>query len=183
MKFEQLEANGLWVVEQERRTDERGWLSRTFCKSEFEQIGFNGEWVQHNHTLTQRAGSIRGMHYQLQPFSEIKLVRCIVGAIYDVVIDLREGSPTFLQHYGVELTAANGRMLFIPKGFAHGFQTLSDGVELLYCHSQFYSPGSEYGLHYADPKLQIKWPLPASLISEKDQFYGFLKNDFTGIKF
>lgn len=183
MKFEQLGASGLWVIDQERKSDERGWLSRTYCKIEFEQIGFTGEWVQHNHTFTQQAGSIRGMHYQFPPFTEVKLVRCIVGAIHDVVIDLREGSSTFLKHYPVELSASNGKMLFIPQGFAHGFQTLTDDVELVYCHSEFYKPGSESGLHYADPKLQIKWPLPVSLVSERDQSHRFLDNDFIGIKF
>lgn len=183
MKFEQLKASGLWIVEQERRSDERGWLSRTYCKNDFKQIDFSGEWVQHNHTLTRKAGSIRGMHYQLPPYSETKLVRCIVGSIYDVVIDLREGSPTFLKHYAVELSAENGKMLFIPNGFAHGFQSLTDNVELVYCHSEFYESGYEAGLHYSDPQLHIQWPLPVSMISERDQSHKLIENNFTGIKF
>lgn len=148
--------------------DNRGWFMRSFCKKEFEAIGHTKEWVQMNHSYTSKKGTIRGMHQQIAPYAEIKLVRCIAGSVYDVVIDVRKDSPTYLQWFGCELSATNKQMIYIPEGFAHGFQTLTDDVELLYHHSEFYQPGYESGIMYNDPKIKVVWPLALTEISERD---------------
>jgi len=181
MKFNPLTLAGSYEVELTPFTDSRGWFARTYCKNEFAQIGHTKEWVQLNHSFTQAKGSIRGMHYQLPPFKEIKMVRCIAGTVYDVIIDIRQDSPTFLQWHGTELSAANKRMLYIPEGFAHGFQTLTDDCELLYHHSEFYTPGYEAGISYNDTLLHINWPLQVTNISERDMQYPLLNNNFKGI--
>ncbi len=181
MNFEPTSLAGSYVVELTAFTDERGWFARYFCKKEFEAVGHHAEWVQCNHSFTAAKGAIRGMHYQLPPFSEIKLVRCIAGAVYDVIVDLREGSPTFLHWFGQELSAANRRMLYIPEGFAHGFQTLTENCELLYHHSAFYQPGAESGLRYDDPAIGIEWPMPCTLISDRDRLHPFIDKHFKGI--
>lgn len=139
MIFTETLLKGSYIIELSAFTDDRGWFARTYCKNEFAAIGHTAEWVQMNHSFTKDKGAIRGMHYQLPPFSEIKMVRCIAGAVYDVIVDLRKDSPTFLQWYGTELSAANKKMLYIPEGFAHGFQTLQNDCELIYHHSQFYA--------------------------------------------
>ena len=139
MIFTETILKGSYVIELNAFTDERGWFARTYCKKEFNAIGHHDEWVQMNHSVTKNKGAIRGMHFQLPPFSEIKLVRCIAGTVYDVVVDLRKNSATFLQWFGVELSAQNKKMIYIPAGFAHGFQTLSNDCELIYHHSQFYT--------------------------------------------
>jgi len=180
MIFTPAELNGSFIIVPEPFSDERGWFARTYCKSEFTKIGHEAEWVQMNHSFTRQKGTIRGMHYQLRPHSEIKLVRCIAGAAYDVIIDLRKDSATFLHHFGVELSAANKKMIYIPQGFAHGFQTLSDDCELVYSHSQFYTPGSEAGLSYKDPKVNINWPLPVTSISAKDNMLSTIDSNFKG---
>lgn len=161
--------------------DSRGWFARTYCKNEFTAIGHTKEWVQLNHSFTSLKGTIRGMHYQLPPFKEIKMVRCIAGAVFDVIIDLREGSPTFLQWFGTELSAANKKMLYIPEGFAHGFQTLADDCELIYHHSEFYTPGYEAGIRYDDGLIDISWPLPVTEMSDRDKNFSFITPDFKGI--
>jgi len=161
--------------------DSRGWFARTYCKNEFAAIGHTKEWVQLNHSFTGLKGSLRGMHYQLPPFREIKMVRCIAGAVFDVIIDLREGSPTFLQWFGTELSAANKKMLYIPEGFAHGFQTLEDDCELIYHHSEFYTPGYEAGVRYDDALINISWPLPVTEMSDRDRNFSFITPDFKGI--
>jgi len=181
MIFTETKLRGSYVVGLEPFTDERGWFARTYCKNEFAAIGHSAEWVQLNHSFTKLPGAIRGMHYQLPPFSEIKLVRCIAGAVFDVIIDLRKDSPTFLQWFGTEISAANRNMMYIPAGFAHGFQTLSDDAELIYHHSQFYEPGVEGGISYDDPKVKIEWPLELTTISERDMQHPYLGNEFEGI--
>ncbi|MGC4104638.1 dTDP-4-dehydrorhamnose 3,5-epimerase [Ferruginibacter sp.] len=181
MTFTATSLKGSYIVELNAFTDERGWFARTYCKKEFEAIGHNSEWVQMNHSYTKQKGSIRGMHYQLPPFSEIKMVRCIAGAVYDVIIDLRKESPTFLQWFGTELSAENRKMLYIPEGFAHGFQTLSNDCELIYHHSQFYTPGAEGGIRYNDPAVNINWPLPANNISARDEQHPLLNENFKGL--
>ena len=181
MKFIPTPLKGCYVIELDRVMDERGWFARTYCKNEFGQLGHTGEWVQLNHSFTAAAGTLRGMHYQLPPFGEIKLVRCIAGAVYDVVIDLRKDSETFLQWFGVEISAANSKMIYIPAGFAHGFQAIVDNSELIYHHSQFYSPGVEAGIKYDDPKVRIGWPLPVAGISERDEHHRQLDENFKGI--
>lgn len=181
MKFTEAPLKGSFAIEPEPFSDDRGWFARTYCKNEFQQIGHTKEWVQINHSFTNKKGTIRGMHFQYPPFTEIKMLRCIAGAVYDVIVDIRSGSPTFLKWFGVELSAANKKMLYIPDGFAHGFQTITENAELIYHHSSFYQPGYEGGIKYDDPKLKIEWPLPVTEISVRDNNHLFITNDFTGI--
>jgi len=181
MTFAPTKLNGSYTIELSPFSDSRGWFARTYCKNEFQQIGHDKEWVQLNHSITFEKGSIRGMHYQVKPFREIKMVRCIAGLVYDVIIDLRKSSPTFLQWFGTELSAKNKRMLYIPEGFAHGFQTLSDNSELIYHHTEFYNPKAEAGVKYNDPLVNIQWPLAIIEISERDNNHPYLDKNFKGI--
>ncbi len=181
MIFNETVLKGSYIIGLNPLADERGWFARTYCKKEFSAIGHQMEWVQMNHSFTNNKGTVRGMHFQLHPFSEIKLVRCIAGAVYDVIIDLRKNSPTFLQWFGTELSAANKKMIYIPEGFAHGFQTLSDGCELIYNHTQFYAAGAEGGIKYNDPKIYINWPLPVNNISQRDNQHNLLDENFKGL--
>jgi dTDP-4-dehydrorhamnose 3,5-epimerase len=181
MIFTETSLKGSYVIDLELFTDERGWFARTFCKNEFAQIGHNKEWVQFNHSFTKEQGTIRGMHYQLPPFTEIKQVRCIAGAVYDVIVDLRKESATFLQWIGIELSAENKKMIYVPEGFAHGFQALTANCELIYHHSQFYKPGVEGGIKYNDPAVQIEWPIPVTNISARDNQHPLLDANFKGI--
>ena len=137
--------------------------------------------MQINHSQTRQHGSVRGLHFQQPPHAEVKIITCLRGAVFDVTVDIRVGSPTFLQWVGVELSAKNGAMILIPEGCAHGFQTLSDDTELLYLHTAPYAPESEGGLHYADPRLDISWPLPLADISQRDQNHALLSADFAGV--
>jgi len=182
MKFSSTPLAGSFIIDLEPLSDDRGWFARTYCKKEFEQIGHHKEWVQLNHSFTAAKGSVRGMHFQYPPHTEIKMVRCIAGAIFDVIIDVRTGSSTFLQWFGTELSAANKKMLYIPAGFAHGFQTQTENCELIYHHTSFYTHGAEGGLRYDDEKLGIKWPLPFAEISDRDKNYQLISNQFSGIK-
>jgi dTDP-4-dehydrorhamnose 3,5-epimerase len=181
MIFEETFLKGSYVVNIQPIEDERGWFARTYCKNEIAAIGHTKEWVQLNHSFTRKKGTIRGMHYQQPPFSEIKLVRCIAGTVYDVIIDLRNDSATFLQYFGVELSSSNKKMIYIPEGFAHGFQALTDDCELLYHHSQFYLPGVEAGIKYNDPKINIEWPLPDGLVSDRDNTHQLIDLNFKGL--
>jgi dTDP-4-dehydrorhamnose 3,5-epimerase len=181
MTFTPTKLAGSYVVDLSPFSDSRGWFARTYCKNEFAQIGHDKEWVQLNHSVTYAKGSIRGMHYQVAPYKEIKMVRCIVGAIYDVIIDLRKDSATFLQWTGVELSAQNKKMLYIPEGFAHGFQTLTDDCELIYHHTAFYTPGAEGGILYNDPLISISWPLAVADISDRDKNHPLLDKNFKGV--
>lgn len=174
MIFEPTPLDGSYVVIPSPRGDSRGWFMRSFCKEEFEAIGHTQEWVQMNHSSTATQGTIRGMHFQIKPYGEIKLVRCIVGAVFDVIIDLREESPSYLQWFSAELSAGNKKSLYIPEGFAHGFQTLTEDAELLYLHSAYYTPGYESGVLYNDPKINIQWPLLVTEISERDKSHTLL---------
>ncbi len=182
MTFTETPLKGSFVVGLEPFSDERGWFARTYCKNEFEKIGHNKEWVQLNHSATYKKGSIRGMHFQYPPHSETKMVRCVVGAIYDVIIDVRSDSPDFLQWFATELSAGNKKMLYIPEGFAHGFQTLTDNCELIYHHTSFYTPGAEGGIRYDDERVGIEWKLPVMEISERDKAHPYLDKGFKGIK-
>jgi dTDP-4-dehydrorhamnose 3,5-epimerase len=168
MKFTELELRGAFLIELDIKKDERGWFSRIFCRNEFSEIGHTKEWVQINHSTSKYCGTIRGLHFQKSPCEEIKLVRCISGKIFDVIVDFRANSETYLKWVSVELSADNKKMLYIPEGFAHGFQTLSDNVEIIYHHTEFYSPENEGGVRYNDPVLKINWPLPLSYISDRD---------------
>ena len=181
MIFNETPLMGSYIIELNPYKDERGWFARTYCKNEFETIGHDKEWVQLNHSFTKHKGTVRGMHYQLPPFSEIKMVRCIAGAVYDVIVDLRKDSETFLKWFGADLSAENKKMIYIPEGFAHGFQALTDDCELIYHHSQFYMPGVEGGLKYDEPKVNIKWPLAITNISQRDNTHPFLDIHFKGI--
>lgn len=182
MIFTETYLKGSYIIDLEPFRDERGWFARYFCKDEFLTIGHHDEWVQMNHSVTYLPGTIRGMHFQLAPYSEVKLVRCIKGSVQDVIIDLRQDSPTFLQHFSIELSAENKRSVYIPEGFAHGFQSLHPDSELLYHHSNYYKPGFEGGIRYNDPMLQIEWPLEVTEISERDRNHPHLTNSFKGIK-
>lgn len=181
MKFVEAPLAGAYVIELEPFVDERGLFARTFCQKEFSTISFHKQIVQINHSVTWQKGAIRGMHYQLPPACEIKIIRCVQGRVFDVMVDLRVGSPTFMQWHGVELSKDKLRMVYIPEGFAHGFQALTDNAELIYHHSAFYDPEYEHGLKFDDPALAINWPLPVSAISPKDQGYPFISQYFQGI--
>jgi dTDP-4-dehydrorhamnose 3,5-epimerase len=174
MRFIATELIGAYIVEPEPHQDSRGLFARTFCAQEFREHSLVDTFVQCNTSWNARKGTLRGLHYQLPPSSEIKLVRCTAGALWDVIVDLRPDSPTYLQHVGVELTAKNRRALYIPEMFAHGFQTLEDDTEVFYQMSEFYAPKSARGLRFDDPKLAIKWPLPAISISDQDRCWVLL---------
>jgi dTDP-4-dehydrorhamnose 3,5-epimerase len=168
MEFTKSALQDAWIIELESRGDERGYFARTFCRKEFEAHGLDATIAQSNTSYSRDAGTLRGMHYQKAPAEETKLMRCIRGSIFDVIIDLRPASSTYLQSYGIELSANNLKMLYIPKGFAHGFMTLEDHTEVLYMVGEYYTPDCEDGLRYNDPKFDIKWPREASVISDKD---------------
>ncbi|HEY4876432.1 MAG TPA: dTDP-4-dehydrorhamnose 3,5-epimerase [Puia sp.] len=181
MIFSPAKLSGSYIIDINTIADDRGWFARYYCKKDFEEIGHQKEWVQLNHSFTKNKGSIRGMHYQQPPFSEIKLVRCIHGSVFDVIVDVRKNSATFLQWVGVELSAENKKMIYIPEGFAHGFQTLTDDCELLYHHSEFYTQGAEAGILYNEPLIQIEWPMNVNIISKRDLQHPNLTNSFKGI--
>jgi dTDP-4-dehydrorhamnose 3,5-epimerase len=168
MHFTATKLGGAYVVEPQPHADSRGLFARTYCAREFREQGLIEVFVQCNTSWNVRRGTIRGLHYQLSPSPEVKLVRCTAGALWDVIVDLRPDSPTYLQHVGVELTASNRLALYIPMMFAHGFQTLEEGTEVFYQMSEFYTPKLAQGLRYDDPKLGIQWPLPVTSISDQD---------------
>ena len=168
MIFTETNLKDAYIIDLQKIEDQRGFFARGWCQNEFEAHGLAPEVVQANLSYNHHKGTLRGMHYQKVPYAETKLVRCIKGALYDVIIDLRSDSPTFKQWLGVELTAENYRMLYVPEGFAHGFQTLVDQTEAFYMVSQFYTPQAEGGLRYNDPAFAIEWPLKVEVISDKD---------------
>jgi dTDP-4-dehydrorhamnose 3,5-epimerase len=160
---------GAFIIDLERREDARGFFARTFAVDEFEAHGLETRVVQANTSWNHRRGTVRGMHYQIAPHAEVKLVRCVQGAVHDVIIDLRPDSPTYREWIGVDLTAENGRTLYVPEGFAHGYQTLVDGSETSYMVSHAYVPGAEQGVRWNDPAFGIAWPIPGDpILSEKD---------------
>jgi len=169
MKFAKTSLSGVWMIELELREDERGFLARTYCEKEFVDHGLNVRWPQCNLTLTKRRAMIRGMHFQAEPKPEIKLIRCSAGAIFDALVDVRRDSPTFGRWEGFELTAENRRTLYVPGGFAHGFQCLTDNCEVFYQMSEFYFPNLARGLRWNDPQVAIQWPLANPTLSERDQ--------------
>lgn len=172
---------GLKVVERRRLSDARGFLSRLFCTEELRAAGWSKAIAQINQTLTRARGAVRGLHFQHPPHAEMKLVNCIRGKVFDVAVDLRRGSPTFLKWHGVELSEDNGRALLIPEGFAHGFQTLMPNSELLYFHSCAYAPASEGAIHVEDQRVGVTWPLPLAELSERDRRHPLLPPSFDGI--
>jgi dTDP-4-dehydrorhamnose 3,5-epimerase len=171
MLFTETELTGAFLIEPERREDFRGFFARTWCETEVAAHGINPRVVQCNISFNLRKGTLRGMHYQKPPFAEAKLVRCTMGAIYDVIIDLRHDSPTFKRHLAVVLTAGNRRMLYVPEGFAHGFQTLEDNTEVFYQMSRCYSPDHATGVRWNDPAFDVQWPLLDPIILERDAAY------------
>ena len=181
MQFIESSIKGLYTIQLKSLKDDRGFFARTFCKEIFLKIGFNEEFVQFNHSFNTLKGTIRGMHYQKAPFAESKLIRCVQGSVYDVAIDLRKNSPTYLQSFGVELSAENLKCILIPQGFAHGFQTLEDNTSLIYHHTSYYKPNTEGGIRYNDPALNILWKLPAVSISPKDLTHPLININFQAL--
>jgi len=167
--FTQTPLQGAFVIDIEPHSDDRGFFARTFCMREFEAHGLKSIVAQANVSQNHKAGTLRGMHYQLPPAAETKLVRCTRGAIYDVIVDLRPDSPTYLQHVGVELTEGNHTALYVPELFAHGYMTLTDDAEVTYQVGEFYTPGFERGIRYDEPALAIVWPREVAVISDKDR--------------
>ena len=182
MIFKELNLKGAFLITPEPYTDNRGFFLRSFCSNEFAQQGLENTFIQMNHSGTKTVGSIRGMHFQYPPYSEIKVVKCIKGAIFDVLIDLRKDSPTFLQWQAVELNVENMQSVYIPEGFAHGFQTLTDDAEIIYLVSNVYNKESEGGIRFDDPAIAIKWKVPVTIMSEKDLGIPYINSTFKGIK-
>jgi len=174
MRFTATPLAGAWILDIERREDARGFFARAFCQKEFAAHGLKPLIAQANVAFNHRAGTLRGMHFQYPPAAETKLVRCTRGAILDIIVDLRPESPTFLRHTAVELTADNHRAIFVPERFAHGYQVLADHTETSYQVGEFYQPGVEGGLRYDDSRLGLSWPLPVSVVSDKDQAWPLL---------
>lgn len=181
MIFTQTNLAGAFIIDLEQKTDHRGFFARTFCAQEFTNHGLKPTVAQCNLSFNHKKGTLRGMHYQILPAAETKLIRCTQGAIYDVIIDMRPESPTYLSHIGVELTAENRRALYVPEMFAHGYQALTDGAEVVYQVGEFYTPGYERGLRYDDPLLEISWPLSVTEMSTKDSNWPLLESILIGV--
>jgi len=168
VKFHNTELEGAYVIQLDKYHDRRGFFARTYCQKEFQEQSLVSNIAQANTSFNKKAGTLRGMHFQAEPHQETKLVRCTSGAIYDVIVDMRHWSATYKRWIAVELTAENGRMLYVPDHFAHGFITLKDRTEVHYLVSEFYAPGAERGIRWDDPAFAIEWPRPVEVISEKD---------------
>jgi len=181
MIFAETPLPGAYVIELDKHEDERGFFARSWCAREFAAKGLDPHLVQCNVSFNKLKGTLRGLHYQIPPHAEAKLVRCTKGSLFDVIVDLRKASPTFLRWFAIELTAANHRMLYIPNLFAHGFQTLEDDTEIFYQMSEFYEPAASKGLRWNDPKLSINWPAADRTMSQKDQAYPNLDVSVVGL--
>jgi len=168
MIFSETPLAGAYVIDLEPRADERGFFARAFCQNELEAHGLKTGIAQANVSFNHRRGTLRGMHYQVAPQAEVKMVRCTRGSIYDVIVDLRLGSKTQFQWFGVALSDENRKMLYVPEGFAHGYQSLTDGSEVFYLVTEFYAPGAEKGIRWNDPRFAIEWPIPDPVLSPKD---------------
>lgn len=177
--FTETKLGGAFVVDIEPRADERGFFARSFCREEFVSAGLSPTIEQMNVSRTRRAGTVRGMHYQVAPALESKLIRCTAGGIVDIIVDMRGDSPTYLQHFAIELTADNHRAIYVPPMFAHGHQTLVDDSEITYAVNEAYTAGAERGLRHDDPALALPWPLPLSVISDKDASWALLSETVT----
>lgn len=182
MRIEPAPLEGAATIELDLRGDERGFFARMYCEKEFAAAGLETRFVQANNSSNAQRGTLRGLHYQLPPDTEVKLVRCIRGALWDVIVDVRPGSRSFGRWFGAELTAQNRRMMYVPRGFAHGFITLTDDSELIYFVSDFYEPKQERGLRWNDPKIAIDWPIAPSVISEKDANWPDFESDWHGVE-
>jgi dTDP-4-dehydrorhamnose 3,5-epimerase len=174
MRFSRTQLTGAYLVHLDARVDQRGSFARAFCAREFAAEGLETAFVQANISTSAEAGTLRGMHFQREPHAEVKLVRCVKGSIYDVVVDMRKDSPTYLRWFGAELSEDNGVMMYVPKGFAHGYQTQTSGATAFYMVSAYYEPTSEGGLRFDDPRLSIAWPRAVSGISGKDAAWPLL---------
>ena len=177
------EFSGVFILDNDRFQDSRGSFTRLFCRNELSEIIGSRQIVQINRSITPETGHLRGMHFQLPPHAEMKLVRCNQGKVFDVIVDLRADSPTFLKWLGTELSKENDRLLVVPEGFAHGFQVLEPNSELTYLVTSFYTPESERGIRFDDPRVSIHWPLPPSGLSAKDLLHPHLKEEFAGLVF
>jgi dTDP-4-dehydrorhamnose 3,5-epimerase len=171
MIFTEIKLRGAYLIDLDKHEDERGFFARSWCVDEFEEHGLNPHLVQCNISFNKKRGTLRGMHYQAAPYEEAKLVRCTMGALYDVIIDLRSNSPTYKEWFSVELTAQNRRALYVPEGFAHGFQTLVDDTEVFYQMSEFFHPECARGVRWNDPKFKVVWMMDTIVISEADSSY------------
>ena len=174
MLFSETKLKGAYIIDLERREDERGFFARSWCADEFGKLGLNTRLVQCNVSFNAKKGTLRGMHYQAEPHPEAKVARCTMGAVYDVIVDLRSDSPTFKQWAAVELTAENRRALYIPEGFAHGFQTLADNTEVFYQMSEFFHPECARGVRWDDPAFGIEWPMDNPILSVVDREFPFI---------
>ncbi|MEQ1664694.1 MAG: dTDP-4-dehydrorhamnose 3,5-epimerase family protein [Bdellovibrionales bacterium] len=187
MKFFETGLQGVHIIELDPISDERGSFVRTYCKNEFTEIGFEESFVQCNQSYNKKKGTWRGLHYQVPPWEETKLIRCVSGRVLDFVVDLRKGSATYLKSFSVELSHKNMKMILIPGGFAHGFLTLEPDSVLLYQHTQYFEKSAERGLRYDDPLLNVKMNIelygPIAVISDRDQSYEYLGKEFKGIEF
>lgn len=182
MNIKQTPIYGVMVVETNIKQDSRGAFSRLFCQRELEPVIGTRSIVQINRSVSHKTGTVRGLHFQRPPCSEMKMIRCLNGKVWDVALDLRKASPTFMQWYALELSAENAQMLVVPEGCAHGFQSLADDSELLYLHTAYYEPEYEGSVHYNDPRAEILWPLSVSDISERDRQTVYLPDDFAGLE-
>lgn len=182
MRFNQTPVRGCYTIELEKRGDDRGFFARFFCQGEFERQGLRSNFVQINNSLSGKRGTLRGMHYQLSPAAEAKVVRCLSGGLYDVVLDLRPDSPTQGRWFAAELNSENRLMMYVPEGCAHGFLTLADDTEALYLVSAFYAPDKEHGVRFDDPAFGITWPFRPSEISDKDRKWPDFDPSFHGYK-
>lgn len=181
MKLTETPLKGAFAIENESLKDSRGIFARLFCQNSLKEITKHISIAQVNYSLTIQKGAVRGLHFQYPPKSEIKMVRCLTGSVFDVIVDIRQNSATFLHWYGETISAENMKMMYVPEGFAHGFQTLQESCIMLYLHTEFYSPSHEGALRYNDPRLGIRWPLAVTQLSDRDQKHPLLTPDFPGI--
>ncbi len=182
MIFRPLKLKSAYLIDLQKHEDTRGFFARYYCAEEFANHGLNTQWLQMNNSLSKKKGTLRGLHFQYPPHAEIKLIRCIKGAVWDVIVDIRKKSTTYGKWFGIELNEENRSMIYVPKGFAHGFQSLCDEAELLYMHSERYAPNADGGINPLDPELKIKWPLDISEISERDLKHPNVSEIFNGTK-
>jgi dTDP-4-dehydrorhamnose 3,5-epimerase len=181
MIFKETPLSGAYIIDLEKRGDDRGFFARMFCKKEFSDIGLEHEFVQVNNSLSTKSGVLRGMHFQLPPHAEVKVVRCVKGALWDFIVDLRPDSVSFKKWFGAELSAENRRMMYVPRGFGHGFITLSDNTEAVYLVSDYYSPEQERGVRFDDRSINVELPITVTEISSKDASWPDLSFDFHGL--
>lgn len=181
MLFNKTPLEGAYTIDLEKRGDQRGFFGRLFCENEFGAAGLVTHFVQINNSLSAKRGTLRGLHFQLPPAAEVKIVRCIKGSLFDVIVDLRPNSRTFKQWFGAELSSENRRMMYVPRGFAHGFVTLTDDTEAFYLVSAFYAPEQERGVRFDDPAIGIEWPLAPSEMSDKDTKWPSLDPAYHGL--